>query len=141
MNVTKFRAWHLRKKFMVSPDNGNCSFEWLGDRSWQVVDHEAFIHDGDEFILMQFTGRLDKNGKEIYEGDIVRVTGETKDQFGINEVIYEPDFCRFSILQWNKNAGIADADCFLRGFDPEPTNVIEVLGNIYENPELIKKSN
>lgn len=73
-------------------------------------------------ILMQFIGLLDKNGKEIYEGDIVKYSNKY-----VKDHIYEVPEIR---------------DCFLTnmiGYEIENRmdSVCEVIGNIYETPELI----
>ena len=70
----------------------------------------------DDLEIMQFTGLLDKNGKEIYEGDVTRCGQEEK----IGVVEWHKEFAMFT------NCAVADP------------NKCEVIGNIYENPELIK---
>ena len=88
--------------------------------------------------IMQFIGIKDLNGKEIYEGDIAKVMlpvggfwGSIKtERFGI--VKYSEDKCRF-IVEWNwsKNQHHIDVDCDLD---------IQVIGNIYQNAELLTKT-
>ena len=82
------------------------------------------------FELMQYTGLKDKNGKEIYEGDIVK--GIAFDGYNVsNGVIKFPD-CSYTVEFKDKNA---------RGFyylHHIRLETIEVIGNIYENPELVK---
>ncbi|MRB05610.1 hypothetical protein GH876_27120 [Bacillus thuringiensis] len=87
------------------------------------------------FNVMQYTGLKDKNGKEIYEGDVLDLSlGD--DSVLRCEVIYEaPSFCR----KWyNANT------IHLRQREIEPmawnTHIVyEVIGNIYENPELLER--
>ena len=84
------------------------------------------------FILMQSTGLKDKNGKEIYEGDIVKYKA------GCNtfteEVAYDKNFGGFGVRD-------ANADIIFTFWElTEDIDLIslEVVGNIYENPELLE---
>ena len=84
-----------------------------------------------DFILMQSTGLLDKNGKEIYEGDIVKY--EAGCNTVTEEVVYDKNFAGF---------GVKDADAviiFTFGELAEDVDLhsLEVIGNIYENPEFL----
>ncbi|MED0649773.1 YopX family protein [Aeribacillus pallidus] len=87
----------------------------------------------DEIVLLPFTGLKDKNGREIYEGDIL----ELGIQKGILKSVVEyhsPTFCH----RW-----INLEEAGIRGKKIEPlfwnTNIIfEVIGNVYENPELLE---
>jgi len=76
---------------------------------------------------MQYTGLKDKNGKEIYEGDII------SDHVGIGEVEYVERHAAFRV---NYHDGQAKwfYDYFLQG----ERESIEWIGNIYENPELLE---
>lgn len=74
--------------------------------------------------LMQYTGLHDKNGKEIYEGDIVKIKYRDED---IGKVIYEYNGFSIDVTNMNKNYGRVS---FVNNF-------IEVIGNIYDNPELL----
>ena len=110
----KFRIYDpVEKRMDYSPETFT---GWLNDNF--VFDGYA---DGEEPVVMQFTGLTDKNGKEIYEGDILKhETG------GLSSIEYEaPHF----ILRHHPEGG---SDF------PAPKNFFEVIGNIYENPELLK---
>ena len=76
-------------------------------------------------ILMQYTGLHDKNGKEIYEGDIVR-----KFNGIIGKVIYEHSEFIIDVTN-NKKLDYGRLDLI--------ENFIEVIGNIYDNPDLLEK--
>ena len=111
--IIKFRAWAKNKKVMT----------FVGELSWLV----AGIHFMDAgachgFIdkdaeLMQFIGLHDKNGKEIYEGDIVKRQE------------------KIEVVEW-----IDGDDMDSQGYYIDQVfGKWEVIGNIYENPELLTK--
>lgn len=78
-----------------------------------------------EVELMQFTGLLDKNGKEIYEGDVVkRKVGGSYTKEMVAHVVYDD---RFAMYFLQTPAG-----------GHEVTGSLEVIGNVFENPELLK---
>jgi uncharacterized phage protein (TIGR01671 family) len=75
---------------------------------------------------MQYTELKDKNGKEIYDGDIVRVGGKWR-----LAVVYTRAFCAFELQNTDRE------ECM--DLRHEHMKRYEVIGNIYENPELLKE--
>ena len=94
---------------------------------WSVL--EDCNNKQKRFVALQNTGLHDKNGKEIYEGDILKLTngGEIR----IGKVIYEYSGFTIDVINMNKPYGRV---CFSM-----PKRYIEVIGNIYENPELLER--
>lgn len=98
-----------------------------------------------DFELIQFTGLKDKNGIDIYEGDIIREPA--KDEWEkINYSCFEVFFHDVD-MNSDYNIGYSMGRChyhgsicggFVPSFKPKTTSKMEVIGNIYENPELIK---
>jgi YopX protein len=112
MREIKFRMFDtLEKNFMNDS-------RVLESRLWDLQDNERFIYQ-------QYTGLLDKNGKEIYEGDIIR----DNDGF-LWEVYFEDGMYRA------KGGEFELSECLIE-FCPE---WCEVIGNIYANPELLEVS-
>lgn len=117
MREIKFRAWNYNKKKMVidglTMDYSNeYGFDNLYDKEGNQIE---------EYRIMQYTGLKDKNGKEIYEGDIVLWTNKNHDRTLKTEVEFRGGTFFIGPLETTE--------------DDEP----EVIGNIYENPELLKQ--
>ena len=113
----KFRAWDKSQNKMLSVNLisfGEKCFN-CPDEKWGLWHNYSKRGDCE---LMQYTGLKDKNGKEIYEGDIVNWTTED-----VNDVV------RF------KDGTFMIGD--VCSFNVSVSN-LEVIGNIYENPDLLK---
>ena len=81
----------------------------------------------------QYTGLTDKNGKKIFEGDIVEVTYLTRcydNETEIREVTYNEEECCYYPMRWNETCEVCDYFTEIQS--------IEVIGNIHDNPELLK---
>ena len=90
-------------------------------------DTNLFTADWDEVIsetVGQYTGLTDKNGKKIFEGDIVKM--HLMDCADIGFIRYNNECCRFQFVSNSVGYGFDDTD------------VMEVIGNVYDNPELLE---
>jgi uncharacterized phage protein (TIGR01671 family) len=119
--IIKFRAWNSQQNLMVEDAN------WLVDKNIDAA------------ILMQFTGLKDKNGKEIFEGDILKMSWsewstrgylQSSDMTNEYEEIVTvkfkaPNFCFF--LKNGKQTNLRSSA------------TIEVIGNIFETPEKLEQ--
>lgn len=85
---------------------------------------------------MQSTGLKDKNGKLIYEGDVLKVVGKQTEEI-IGCVQWLDDFCKFSLNIANKKEGKYQSCEIFCEFDYLPETEREIIGNIYENKELL----
>ena len=94
---------------------------------WNVLYYST--HEQERFVALQCTGIEDKNNIEIYEGDIVQVILPEFDKKWLGKIEYEQAICSYVI----KRKGYIDVAFF------ENLKDIEVIGNIYDNPDLLKE--
>lgn len=91
-----------------------------------------FIPFKEGWPLMQYTGIPDKNGNDIYEGDILKLSGRGQDCF------FAVDFeegCFVARVPWKKEYS-PELKCYT--FFSLEVMSVEIVGNIYENPDLLK---
>lgn len=123
----KFRAWLKEEKRMT--DVSEMTF--IDGEVYLISDVTGF-YAYEEFKLMQSTGLKDKNGKEIYEGDIVKFSDCDNDAY-VTPVVWDNNYACFGVSFSGKYPISFD---YLEEFYTELKD-IEVVGNIYENPELL----
>lgn len=120
MRENKFRAWDKRKKLMLS---------WL---ELVTMNDEPSLLDleNDNFEWLQFTGLKDKHGVEIYEGHILKRTEE-----GLYPITLK------NVVTWNDNLAMFELGGFSLGLllqaSRKDKREYEVIGNKFENPELL----
>lgn len=118
MREIKFRAWYGENIGMLTP-------QFAGDIN------EIFAQKNG--IYMQYTGFKDKNGREIYEGDIVKVTNGAEELGGVDTGIGR--------VEWLTKWGFWNVSKIENGLGDLLFNgYVEVIGNIYEDPELLEAS-
>jgi len=137
MKKLKFRVWDKRRKVMFS-DNDDVVVD-LSGRIWEtaVGDFEGGGSWLKDCVVMQFTGLKDKNGKEIYEGDILKWTNEFPALGEPKEIVRKVKWDTYYGAGWNFGESWKDGEKRWSYRKPQPEE-IEVIGNIYENPELLK---
>lgn len=135
----KFRAWN--KKDHVMFGIGNVTFSSSDNSIGNITSREDFgaLKNGensgrytlplDEVVLMQYTGIIDNKGVPVYEGDIVRPTDYNDD----TNIPFEVTWDKSGAYLMNHDYGL-DYIPLLGSDDFE----IEVIGNIYETPELLE---
>ena len=153
MREIKFRAWDGKKMHQVS------TLSYLGDTVKYLGGYKE--HWGND--IMQYTGLKDKNGKEIYEGDLLFVDEEVEHYGGETDTdgtVYEPfdvttkfyvevfwqgDIDGYMFGWYGRGRSLSDGvgdleNSTWEGDDNliENWSKFEVIGNIYENPEIVR---
>ena len=121
MRELKFRAWSKSEKKMIY--NIQNEFE---ERIELGMDCFSDYLNNDDFIVNQFTGRTDKESKDIYEDDILLIIGQ-----GYYRVMWDRDNCKFYLLPLEDYLDKMPLD---RSWEID----YEVEGNIHENKDLLE---
>ena len=148
MREIKYRVWNTTYKRMGkllelvwrTPYQEPKCIADFGEIKPELRLLRAVFPEDDKHILMQYTGLKDKNGKEIYEGDIIcimeDVVVETIGGYPRTEPEGKIRYVEFHTGSWvYVNPQDKVDSSFLNFFDG---HIYEVIGNIYENPELLK---
>lgn len=148
MRDIKFRAWHNKAKLMAHiNDCGDFIFMREGERDAS----DAYLSDvilDPSITAMQYTGLKDKNGVEVYEGDIIRWTNLKHYWVAVIEPLaYDPNGQLYAIEKYHNLTVDESLDTYTykksdsrKGARNEIaflSKSTEVIGNIHENPELL----
>lgn len=114
----KFRAWLKKEQKM---DNDIDHISWLEDELYCIGDGITYMVSAEDLELMQSTGLFDRNGKEIFEGDIVKMSKDIYSEPTYYEVVrHRGGAYRLESKQHGCELWLRHTDC-------------EVVGNVYEN--------
>lgn len=122
----KFRAWYEKDKQMIDwfSLTQNAWNTFRGEQPLSLI-YEILVARKDDFNVMQYTGLKDKNGTEIFEGDI------TKDK---NVIMWHKEKALFAEHFYSTFQGVCNLSSY-----PILSQGIEIIGNIHENPELLNQ--
>ena len=127
MREIKFRAWDTEYGEWLDNDN----FIILPDGTVNLIGGNTIVELDYDCVLMQYTELKDKNGTDIYEGDIVKLSVKSHPKF-----VSPPPWS--GKVYWNKE----ECCWYFCNYDAKSiwdiNIIVEVIGNIYENPELVK---
>jgi uncharacterized phage protein (TIGR01671 family) len=121
MRHISFRAWDKKEKEMIDLDSLEI-YEDLDRRGFYTLGE---VLNSEEWIVMQSTNLTDKDGKEIYEGDLVKKHGPYKGEI--------------AIVEWQDPLW-GDGDTGGSGYPllEDDSHLYEVIGNVWQNQDLIK---
>ena len=142
MREIKFRAWHRRNRIMywfnlLWGNTTQAGGGWVGmvdapsEPKYKGGDNRMQV-DPCDCDIMQYTGLKDKNGVEIYEGDVV-VLGQS--DAGV--VVWQDDVTGFAWV--HPDIDPADVDMSEDGLGSFETKQLEIIGNIHENGDLLNE--
>lgn len=133
MERFEFRAWHRKEKFMYAVDT--LTFP-VGGIRWYAGVGTGISYANPKYgwkvdsDLMRFIGAKDKNGEEICQSDIV---------FCQSDIVFCHNTKKTHIVKYEKLVGFEGVFCMGFEFDTAYQDQIEIIGNIHQNPELLKQ--
>lgn len=136
--ILKFRSWIKKQKIMLPPEN---AFVIFSNGAIHIPFEYKDFMDENDLVLMQYTGLKDKNGKEIWEGDIILDLWKHKLQIiysgagflaidPSHGLQYEGSELDPEVNSYNSKRGTFNLADRLKW--------AEVIGNVFENPDLLK---
>lgn len=139
MITPKFRAWFKREQRMIESydilaidyENEEIVTQKIYSERGLAIERDIHSYDFDDVNLMQSTGLIDKNGKEVFENDVIR------DSDGFEGIVqYDESYGMYGIAYLpTLSNGI---DMTFEELKDNFRNKFEVIGNIYENPEFLE---
>ena len=134
--IPKFRAWdRTRNEMNYRVMVGNCDTNdenWTCPSIW-VEDKQRWVHFDDYECIMQSTGLHDKNGKEIFEGDVIAIEVDDTET-PINARVSQNSkigVLMFHVFEDNEDVPMVE-------LLEDNSVAFEIIGNVYENPELLE---
>ena len=124
-NQRKFRVWDKMRLQFIYPENDNQQ-HFIIDLNGRSYNLQNGSGDND-YVVQEYTGLIDKYDNPIYEGDIIQLEGSSYKY----EVVWNK-------WQWGIDSKGVVTD-FIQGFTSAVENRAIVIGNIFENPELLKQ--
>lgn len=134
MRQIKFRGKRVDEGGWIYGDFCNYKFDGMDKATPCIhIGNLGYIKNAfyqvDPNTVGQFSGLLDKNGKEIYEGDIVRYYDDIEDELVSSHVIYHKESCSFCAAPTKLCGDYVGIIAYWQ---------FEVIGNIHDNPEMLK---
>lgn len=120
--IPKFRAWLKKEQKM---DNYIDHISWLEDELYCIGDGITYMVSAEDLVLMQSTAMVDRDGRIIFEGDIVKMSKDVYSEPTYYEVVrHRGGAYRLESKQHGCELWLRHTDC-------------EVVGNVFENKELL----
>ena len=140
MRKIKFRIYDKElKESHIEELEDLCEDDYWYDGETEVWSVLKDCNDKQErFVALQYTGLKDKNGKEIYEGDILQHLYDYCDKTDRYAVTWDNDNLQYTFENIHKRNTYMALEDFYDDYYGDYS--IEVIGNIYKNPELLERS-